>query len=144
MKEVKLETGYGVVWEDGKIKRRINLPAGNHEFRDDESVTEYDTFEEVIDLNWPPELSVSSNKTQIVNDGQDTATISIDVKSEYDDTWVGELVIDGTSFAQTYSNTSTVTKEITTQKSSGSMITIEAKSDNDLISDTIEIEVVSQ
>lgn len=143
MKKITLTTGYGVYKDsDGKISGRFDLPIGEHYFPDDVSIEEYETLEDVMSLDYPPSLTITTGSTRIVNDGVDTVTVSIDANAESEGTWDGYVSIDGEKFSRQFDTGTTVTEEITTTKQSGTVISVQATGDNIVSSDVLEIEVI--
>lgn len=100
MQEITLNSGNGVQRDaDGRIVSRLDLPSGTHEFPDGHSVDEFESFSEVLALDWPPQATLSLSKQSVTADGQDSVTVTLKMVAETAREWgTATLTIAGDSY----------------------------------------------
>lgn len=123
MTEITLQTGFGVQRDaDGRIVSRLNLPPGNHEFPDRHSVEEFDSFDAVLALDWPPEPALSLSSESITADGADEVTVTVEMVAESSREWgPATLRIAGDAYTVDVSNGS-ASQTLTTTTSDASIL----------------------
>lgn len=141
MKTINLETGFGVLRDQsGHIISRLNLPPGEHEIEGSETVEEFETFEDVLALDWPPEPVLSLSSDTITADGQDTVTVTVEMVAESARDWgTVSLTVAGDSYGVDLSDGSAQQSITTTTTDASIPVEVEHP---EYGSDSAELQVV--
>lgn len=150
MKEINIEQPHGTLIDsdDYVVKRFGNWEVGTHKVPESVESVEYvdGPAAHTRARNWrytiaPPPVDLSTDKTQLPNDGTNKATISMTLNPDADSPRDTTLTIDGKSFYETLEPGASTEEEVTTTKQSGTTIAVAVDGEN-IQRTTVELEVV--
>lgn len=149
---MKIEQPHGVLIDvDGKVVKRFGgWSLGDHDVPDAVESVEYidGPVAHTKSIHWQydsgePPVSLSSDSSTIVNDGSDSAILTMTLDADAEQDYSVTLDVDGGLFNKSLSPGTSETEEITTTTSEGHVIEAVVDGDSVQRSDVVEIEVIS-